>query len=615
MTKRSIKLICAALILSMMLSLIASCNVSSTLPNDPEEPSQSDSAPQIDTPAETPFETPAESGQSGSLSPETPPQTPADTGVSGELGGAVMPEEEEKETPETPQKSLYEKSQETYSSGKLGCNSITVHAEYTPGLDIDLVATKDSTNKLFYIFLPCRADISKVYFSVTHRNGSVSGPYLADFSDDTVSNNEKTIGGASVYTIKAFRSNLPSMFLNIDETYGTIKEMKGDASHSKFAYGSMLTTVTDEMASKNEWATHYVSVDENPDKYCSMSIRGRGNATWGYTKKPYQIKFENDVNLLGMGYSDTYILLANYRDGAGTRSKVALDLAAAMGIDFSSQSRLVDLFMNGEYLGMYQLTEKVEAGVNRVEIDHTEDVLYEADNYATKEGEFGFQTDYTNANMRGFRIHSPENTELLDAAKEKLIDAETALYRGTDKQFEKYFDLDSWARMYLLQLYTMNSDAYYGSFFFYYDATDGKLHTCAPWDFDWSFGVSWGGDNFKDPNKYDLTSREWMNPMFKRRNFKLALVEAYYEGGCKEEIAKAPQMILDLAAENKLSAEMNHTLGVAYYYPTSSVSFYPSTVSNYDEAVEYFHYIASERIDWLEKRMADIASEVGYRIP
>ena len=633
MINKLVKFLSLALVVAMMLTALSSCLGGNGTDTPTEYPTESPTA----TPEESPTETPPDT-DSGTLPPDTAPETPADTGVEGDLGsGDEVYTEPEKEKPTPLSKSLYAKSNESLGSNKYGCNEITILSKYTDGLDFDVKAHKDGINKIFYICLPCRVDMSEVYFEATHRDGSKSGPYVADFTDGKTSDNERVIGGVNPYKIIAMQSNNPTVMIQIDEQYGTVKSMNSDTSHSTFAYGQMIVSVTDELAKENGWATRYVSIDENPDKHCSLSMRGRGNATWGYPKKPYQVKIENDISLLGMDYSDTFILLANYRDAAGTRTQIALELGQALGIDFSSDCRTVDFFLNGEYKGMYLLAEKVETGFGRVAIDLSEDVLYEVDNYAATEEFYGFQTDYINAQQKGYRIHyapgepDPDLYDLsnekdraryendlvasLAPAKELVYNAEKALRERNDAAFQKYFDVDSWARMYLLQLYTMNSDAYYGSFYFYYDATDGKFHACSPWDFDWSFGVSWGGDRYKDPGAYDLTGNPIMKDMLHMKSFMVALVKVYYEGGCRDAILKTPVRIAELETQNKLSGEMNAATVSVSYFPTESVYWYPKTVSNYDEAVHYFKYIANQRIIWIENRMSGYAQTIGYKVP
>lgn len=564
--------------MAMILTAFASCT---TAPETPES---------SETPAQSEHET------------EAP-----DLGESGELGEELLPTEPEIEKPANPEKTLYKKSNETYGSGVLGCTGFTLLSEYNRGVDFDIESYKDGTNKIYYLFLPCRADLSSVTFIAHHKDGTTSGPYTADFSDDEITENEKVIGGVNPYSIIVMQSNLPSVMIQIDEKYGTIADMNGDAAHETYCYGKMIATVTDEMAAENGWATRYESFDEDAAKDCSMRIRGRGNATWSYAKKPYHMVLENDVDLFGMGSANKFVFLANVKDASNLRTQVALSVGMISGIDYTSESRQVDLFMNGEYLGMYQIAEKVEVGVNRVEIDQKEDILFEKDNYATHEEIYGFQTEYVNGNARGFRIVGPEDESLVERNKSRLLIAEKALYGNDDALFEKYFDLESWAKMYLLQMFTMNSDSYYGSMYFYYDHEDGKLHACAPWDFDWSLGVSWGGTAFyTDPMQYDVGKIEWIKPMLAHKNFLEAVVKVYYEGGFKDAIDSVPELVDELVEENKASAMMNQVINDIYYYPKD--------IDNYEDSVAYVREVCVKRAEYLETLMKSYARIFNYKV-
>jgi hypothetical protein len=304
-----------------------------------------------------------------------------------------------------------------------------------------------------------------------------------------------------------------------------------------------------------------------------------------------------------------FVFLANTRDAAGgMRTQLAFDMGLMTGIDYTSEHRQVDLFMNGEYLGMYLVAEKAEVGENRVAIDEVNDVFYEKDNYATTEGIYGFQTENVKEKERGFRIVSPEDEASIEKNKNRIIAAENVLYGENDYFFSRYFDLDSWARMYLLQLYTMNSDSYYGSLYFYYDHDDAKLHACTPWDFDYSFGVSWGKTDFYvDPMLYDVDKIEWIKPMLQHDNFIVATLEAYYEGGVRDVILGMPAMVDAYTEENRASALMNEIINAPNYYP--------DTVESYDDAIAYLREVCEKRIEFMDQKMEQFAIEVGYDIP
>ena len=108
--------------------------------------------------------------------------------------------------------------------------------------------------------------------------------------------------------------------------------------------------------------------NEDENLVTNLRIRGRGNSTWSFPKKPYQIKFDNKENVLGMPKDKKWILLANYSDKTMLRNELAFDLSRYSNLNWTSESRFVELFINNEYLGVYQIAQKVEESSNRVNI-------------------------------------------------------------------------------------------------------------------------------------------------------------------------------------------------------------------------------------------------------
>lgn len=102
-------------------------------------------------------------------------------------------------------------------------------------------------------------------------------------------------------------------------------------------------------------------------------IRLRGNSTAGLTKKPYKLKLETKTDLLGMGKSKHWVLLANAIDLTNLRNKMLQSLAGSFGLD-SMKSELVSLVWNGKYMGVYELCEQVRIGKTRVDIYDWEDL-------------------------------------------------------------------------------------------------------------------------------------------------------------------------------------------------------------------------------------------------
>ena len=161
--------------------------------------------------------------------------------------------------------------------------------------------------------------------------------------------------GTTDYVAKTFLSKLPVIYIDIEN---------GATVTSKDVYlDSQLT-----MQGNDEWNS------ETTKLYVGASeIKGRGNSTWGLPKKPYRLKFDKGIDLFGYGKSKHWVLLANYYDTTFLRNKIGYDLAGDMDIPYM-QSILVDLVMNGEYVGNYQFCEHVRIDDERVEVTDWEGI-------------------------------------------------------------------------------------------------------------------------------------------------------------------------------------------------------------------------------------------------
>lgn len=146
---------------------------------------------------------------------------------------------------------------------------------------------------------------------------------------------------------------IPSMFISTSS--GSMEDIHADKEHKE--KGEMLL----------------IHEDGTQDyKGALKHIKGRGNVTWEYNKRPYNIKLDQSADLLGMGKAKGWCLLANYLDTSLLRNKIVYDLAEETGIDFTMDSRSLDLYLNGEYKGTYLMTEKVEIDKNRVNVTDME---------------------------------------------------------------------------------------------------------------------------------------------------------------------------------------------------------------------------------------------------
>ena len=121
----------------------------------------------------------------------------------------------------------------------------------------------------------------------------------------------------------------------------------------------------------------FPSMDETP-----VQIKGRGNSSWGWPKKPYRLKFAEKMKPLGMTKGKNWVLLSNYQTGSLMSNAIGMKAANLMEASAANHIVPVDLYLNGEYRGSYNFTEKVGMANNSVDVfDESVAALLELDSY------------------------------------------------------------------------------------------------------------------------------------------------------------------------------------------------------------------------------------------
>ena len=126
------------------------------------------------------------------------------------------------------------------------------------------------------------------------------------------------------------------------------------------------------ITSKTEYKSATIFIQNNSE--CDdaiysgeMTIKGRGNSSWGWPKKPYRIKLDKKTDLFDMGKNKNWVLLANYLDESLLRNTTAFQLSEELGLETMS-SVWVDVVFNGAYAGNYQLCEQIRVDKTRINI-------------------------------------------------------------------------------------------------------------------------------------------------------------------------------------------------------------------------------------------------------
>lgn len=268
-------------------------------------------------------------------------------------------------------------------------------------------------------------------------------------------------------------------------------------------------------------------------------IYGRGNATWNRSKKkPYNVTLAQEADLLGMGAAQNWVLLANAYDPSHIRNKLVYDFAADAGLPYSPDSQWVDLYLNGEYAGLYQLCEKNEIHAQRVNISPEDGWLVSME---LEERLIDQNLPYVvTKEQQALRLRSPQTKDAADEilsafqSVENAILAEEGIDPETGRHWQDLIDLDSWARVYLLEEIFASNDGCFMSQFFYYDGRTGRIHAGPVWDFDVSLGnpENWQFTNpealYANRAKVRATnSTPWFNRLYQNEVFYECVVEQY----------------------------------------------------------------------------------------
>ena len=289
------------------------------------------------------------------------------------------------------------------------------------------------------------------------------------------------------------------------------------------------------ITSKDEYlsATFYVEAngtegcDDIADKDAplEMQIRGRGNYTWTeFDKKPYRIKLASGQKMLGMNKSKHFVLLAGADDDMGfLRNPVGFELSRRLGVAWTPDWRPTELIINGEYLGLYFLTENIRVDKDRVSISEQDDNsdadvtggwLVEVDNYDT-DPHISVAMPDKNQDM-WVTYHSPET---LSAAQENYLQQQFEAIRDavyttdrTSTAWEALVDIYAMAKVYVAREIMQDEEGFHGSFYLYKDNGAATRWMAGPvWDF---------GNAFRNPT----TDFTWDRP-----NFECFLIDQIYQ--------------------------------------------------------------------------------------
>ena len=296
----------------------------------------------------------------------------------------------------------------------------------------------------------------------------------------------------------------------------------------------------DKLAGKIEYVDATISVEECEEEYeltdIDAEVKVRGNYTLEYEKKPLRIKFKKKQNMLGLHEGEKYknwVLLADWKDLSMTNNTVAFYLGKTiLGSDgyYCTDFRNVEVYLNGEYWGVYLLVEQQEAKDGRSSVPEVEDdytgndigYFFEYDGYYTEEknipdGDPTFTMNHQGlpAGSGGYTVKSDINADsqltFLQTYMNNVMYIAYQATRGNYYRFDENYnvvpagsgsdakdivgaviDLQSLVDVYILNEIAKDLDVDWSSFYLSLNMTaegNKKVTFEAPWDFDSSFGL------------------------------------------------------------------------------------------------------------------------------
>ncbi|MGN0453484.1 MAG: CotH kinase family protein, partial [Ruminococcus sp.] len=415
-----------------------------------------------------------------------------------------------------------------------GNYTVSTSPVVAPSMWVDVVADKDyaDTNidriypakngNEYTFYLPSGVDINNLIIGHTCESLTIGSNAITDGSAYSFAlGTSYNVSGDLSGTVKFYQSaNVATLYTYTEESMPTTTKGSDYTKDSYSTKGTIMKIGADGV----------IDVDEAVLK----KIKGRGNSSWEASatllgKYSYNLTLDSKAVLIeGAKKNKKYSLLANNMDESRMRNMVIYNLATEVGVKYTSKFEAFDVYNNGLYMGSYLLAEKVEIGDPLVDIVDLESInedanldiyandsqvkttasdtmyasnLAEPDSSLYQESGFLLEFEYSKRysdEFSGFISTKGQNIVCkypefatkneIEFIRDKWNAAEAVMYNtsATYEELDAVIDVESFAKMYLIQELSKNLDAGCTSYYVYYDG--GKLHAGVAWDYDWTLG-------------------------------------------------------------------------------------------------------------------------------
>lgn len=278
----------------------------------------------------------------------------------------------------------------------------------------------------------------------------------------------KCILSSSLEILQA--QNTPSLFLSVI----------GDGSFEKVREDPTKKTVIPV-------AYQSVAADGLPDASGQCTFGGRGNVTWRIvqTKKPYKMTLSTPASFFGMNAATKWTLLANYYDDTCLRNHIAFETARRLNCEDTPDDTFVNLYVDGAYQGLYQMTQKPDMDGGSIRV-------FRGENYHLEFNTEGWVNEDVmtyDSSLKLISLNYPSvlRSDQWERLTRNIDETEASLTKNDD--YRTFIDEASFVKQFLIHEAYLNKDVDFSSQFIVQKSPDPLWYAGPLWDFDRSFGA------------------------------------------------------------------------------------------------------------------------------
>lgn len=421
------------------------------------------------------------------------------------------------------------------------------------------------------------SNAEKVFVNGTEQESSVT---VNDFSSPVTYKVISAQGNEEEYKVTLSYSGLPVVIID------TPNQATIPSKHEDWLEGTTITIL-------------------NPDgteNYAgTTSIRGRGNSTWTYPKKPYALKLDEKSEILGMPKHKRWVLLANWMDRTLLRNRVAFQIANSTGLDWNPHGEFVDVILNGKHIGNYYLCEQIKVDKNRVNINELDEDATEGDDIT---GGYIMELDVYYDEVNKFKsairqlpymFKDPDevNEQQIAYMQNYVNTMEASLYNDEELaagKFMEYMDIDSYIDWWFVHELAKNGEPGHPKSTYMVKDKLGKLKAGPAWDFDWG--------TFTPGNYFVVKNALYYSRLFLNATFVARVKERW--ALLKPEFEKISAFIESEGERISHSEKMNHIM-----WPINGTTNGDESMTH-EEAVQRMKSAYEAKLQWLNDAIGNL---------